>query len=475
MDWFLPSFLAPLIGVLFAPRERGLLEEAHFHITHSFGHLSAAPVPDWVRGMTLYEVFPRVYPPDGTLEAVRRDLARIRGLGVGCIWLMPIHPVGEIGRKGTYGSPYAVRDYFAIDPGLGCESDLRRLVEEVHGNGMRIIMDVVLNHAANDHVEMARHPEWFRRDRSGRFTRRVNSWSDVTDWDHANSETLDYLKSVLCYWVREFDVDGFRCDVAGLLPLDFWEQARNELQAIKPDIFLLAEGDDPRMLLKAFDATYDWDLYYMMLDVRQRRVDASELARLLERQELLYPAGSVLLRFLENHDLLRATARFGVRAFRPFAVMMFTASGIPLIYCGQELGLQEWAELFEKEVIDWRPGRRSALRFYRDLVELRRRFPVFFEGRTSHVETSAPREVAAFLRTTDSQVAVVAANFRGRAADVRLSLPPRVFQYHDWQVFASGKNGGRQPKESMTLRIPGWGYWVAVSRSPAVSGSPSTT
>jgi alpha-amylase len=463
VEWILLLSLAFVIGLLFAPRERGLLEEAHVHVTESLAHLQASPVPDWVRGMTLYEVFPRVYPPDGTFEALRRDLPRIADLGVKCIWLMPIHPTGQKGRKGRFGSPYAVRDYFAIDPDLGNEADLRRLVSDVHAAGMRIIIDMVLNHAANDHVELESHPDWFARDRHGAVTRRVSGWSDVADWDQSNPEVLDYLREVLLYWVREFDLDGYRCDVAGMLPLTFWEQVRQDLDALKPDLFLLAEADDPRMHLKAFDATYDWDLLYKMQDVRRGKAAAGELADLIALQEKLYPEGSVLLRFLENHDLPRAADRFGVRAFRPFAVLAFTASGIPLIYNGQEMGMRKWPDLFEKEILDWQSGSSSVLGFYRRLVKLRQQHPVFFDGETLPVDTNEPSRVGAFARVSESQTAVIAVNCGPKPVEVRLTVPHDLFRHENWRIFSSRQVASCTPQRNTVLSLPAWGYWVAVS------------
>lgn len=462
MEWILAAVFLMVVGLLFAPRERGLVDEAHVYITESFRHLHASPLPEWAKGMTLYEVFPRVYPPSGKLSDIRRDLPRLQRLGVRCLWLMPIHPTGRKGRKGTYGSPYAVQDYFAIDPDIGDETELRQLVSEVHAADMRILLDMVVNHAANDHVEMPRHPEWFVRDRDGGFTRRVASWSDVTDWDHRNPAALEYLREALLYWVREFDVDGYRCDVAGLVPLAFWEQVREDLQRLKTDLFMLAEGDDPRMHLKAFDATYDWDLFYKMIDVRTGRAAAAELARLLQKEEGLYPEGSVLLRFVENHDLPRATQSFGIRGFRPYAALVFAASGIPLIYNGQEAGLRRSPSLFEKEILDLEGGNARMQRFYRHLVRLRQRHPVFFDGYTIAVETDQPRRAAAIVRSSDAQTAAVVVNCTSRPLEIRPSWPVETSRHISWRVMAT-RDYPEPTALPDRLRLPSFGFWIAVS------------
>ena len=413
-----------MFALLFSPEERGLLTEAHAHVTRSLHHKSARPAPAWARDLVLYEIFVRAYSRQGTFAQVTAELPRLRELGVGAIWLMPIHPVGVRGRKGTYGSPYSVRDHLAVHPEFGSPEQFRKLVETAHDLEMRVLLDMVANHSANDHVEMARHPAWFRRTPDGRFTRRVPDWSDVTDFNYEHPELRRYMKDAFLYWVREFDVDGFRCDVAGMVPLDFWEELRATLDHVKSDLFLLAEADHPEMHLNAFDATYDWDLYYKMLEVQAGHAPAAELVEVACTLERLYPKNALRLRFAENHDLPRAVHRFGRDGFRPYVTLSFTLPGVPLLYNGQEIGARHLPSLFEQEPIAWEKPDAEVSAFYRKLVALRRQHPCLHGGDLLPVPSSRPKEVAAFARTLGEQTVLVVLNVAGTPADVELVPPP---------------------------------------------------
>ena len=280
----------------------------------------AVHTPKWAKNTTIYEVYLRAFSKEGTLEKLRERLPVLREFGIGTIWLMPIHPIGEKGRKGSLGCPYSIRDYYAINPEYGTKEDFRRLVEEAHRLGMKVILDFVANHTSNDYVEMKDHPDWFMRDKEGKFTREVADWWDVTDLNYDNANLREYMKGVAKYWVKEFKVDGYRCDVAGMVPLKFWVELRQELKSINPSVFLLAEWESPKLHLRAFDATYDWSLYHLLVNVRKGKVRAEKAIDLVLEKERKYPANSLRLRFIENHDEKRATEVFGQEGFRPFAL-----------------------------------------------------------------------------------------------------------------------------------------------------------
>ena len=207
--------------------------------------------PEWSKNANIYEVNIRQYSPEGTFNAFTDDLPRLQAMGVDIIWLMPIHPIGELNRKGTLGSYYAVQDFNAVNPEFGTEEDLRALVNKAHELGMKVILDWVANHSAWDNVWTI-NKEWYTLDEEGNFVPPIEDWSDVIDFNYDNPELREAMLSALEYWVREFDIDGYRCDVAGMVPTDFWVHAHTELDKIK-DVFMLAEDGEPELLLEAFD------------------------------------------------------------------------------------------------------------------------------------------------------------------------------------------------------------------------------
>src|SRR6266511_3790782 len=253
-----------------------------------FASLAARPAPEWARDGIVYEVFPRVFSPTGNLAGVTARLDEIRKLGVTIVWLMPIHPIGQARRKGTYGSPYSIQDYDAVNPDYGTKEDLKTLVREAHARGLKVILDVVANHTAWDSVLMSA-PELYRRDASGRVLPPNPDWSDVAQLDYANPRTRRLMADVLEHWLREADLDGFRCDMAGLLPTSFWEEARPQLDRVKPGLFLLAEWSGPELLLKAFDADYGWPFHTALSRVLSRGAPASGGPALGERLPIFWP------------------------------------------------------------------------------------------------------------------------------------------------------------------------------------------
>lgn len=383
----------------------------------------AVKSPEWARDTTIYEVYLRAFSREGTLEKLRERLPTLRELGIGTIWLMPIHPIGERGRKGSLGCPYSIRDYYAINSEYGTKEDLRRLVEDAHRLGMKVILDFVANHASNDYVEMKDNPDWFMRDKEGKFTREVTDWWDITDLNYDNSDLREYMKGVAKYWVKEFKVDGYRCDVAGMVPLKFWVGLRQELKSINPNMFLLAEWESPKMHLRAFDATYDWSLYHLLIKVRKGKVKAEKAIDLVLEKERKYPANSLRLRFIENHDEKRAIEVFSQESFKPFAAFIFTISGIPLIYNGQEIGERKRPSLFEKEEIGWDKGDYGIRDYYQRLIKLRKENPVFANGETIKLSTSSPKEIAAYLRLNGKDKAIVAINFSDYEVTSTLRIP----------------------------------------------------
>lgn len=380
---------------------------------------SARPVPAWLREGAVYEIFERDFSNAGNFNAITARLDELSDLGVNVLWLMPIHPIGEKLRKGTFGSPYAVRDYYAINPEYGTEADLKRLVGEAHRRGLKVILDIVANHTAWDCVLME-HPEYYKRDAAGQILPPVKEWSDVAGLNYENPELCTYMIGMLKHWIDPagFDFDGFRCDVAEMVPTRFWEAARTELTKVKPDIMMLAEASKPELMVKAFDLDYSWPLLAALNDVMLNSAPASALRQSWEQSRARFPNGALHMRITDDHDEPRAVARFGVRGALAASALMFCLDGVPLLYNGMEVGdATESGDpaLFEKLPIFWHPKDRPPLReVYRDLIRLRRQHPAFCNNSVTWVRNSDEADLVSFTRQDDKEQFVVVINFSDR-------------------------------------------------------------
>ena len=315
--------------------------------------------PDWLRDAVVYEVFPRAFSPEGNFNGVTKQLDRLKDLGVTVLWLMPIHPTGKLKSKGTLGSPYAVRDYDAINAEYGTGDDLKRLVAGAHQRGMKVFIDIVANHTSWDSNLIEKHAEWYMHDAAGRIVPPNPDWVDVADLDFSRPALREYMSGMLVRWLRDYGLDGFRCDYASGVPTDFWESVRPALDRVRPGLAFLAESDDPALLRSAFDIDYAWDFYHAMSEALAGREPASFVREVWERAEAKYPRGALRLRFSDNHDQLRATAQAGLPAALAASAVMFTLDGVPLLYNGMEVGdTTESAApaLFERMPIAWGDG-----------------------------------------------------------------------------------------------------------------------
>ena len=379
---------------------------------------------DWVRSAVVYEVNTRNFSARGDFEGVCARLEDLAHLGVTVVWLMPVHPIGVLKRKGTYGSPYSVRDYYAIDPSFGTEADLKRLVARAHGLGLRVIIDIVANHAAWDSVMMD-HPEFWKHDAAGTIVSPLPDWTDVAGLDYGSRALRDYMIAMLSYWIREFDLDGLRCDVAGMVPTEFWNEARLALERVKPSWFMLAEWHSADLLTQAFDADYAWPFHKALNAVFMDGAPATRLRDVWLAERAVLPERALELRFSDNHDEKRAIARFGERGALAASVLMFMLDGIPLLYNGQEVG--DTAEsgapaLFERVPIFWDNGvRRPEFRpFYEKLIALRRAHPALQQGAVEWLEGAHADCVLRFERRLGDEQFTVAINCSNRpAGDLR--------------------------------------------------------
>lgn len=323
-----------------------------------------------LRNLLIYQIFIRNYSEEGNFAAVEKDLDRIKELGTDIISFLPIYPIGEEKRKGALGSPYSVKDHRAVNPEYGTFDDFKKLVDSIHAKGMRCTLDVVFHHTSPDSQLAKEHPEWFYHNPDGTFGNRVGAWSDVIDLDYSNKELWDYQIETLKLWAEH--VDGFRCDVAPLVPIEFWIKARSEIEQIKPDFIWLAESVEPEFILylrneaidvygdgemfRAFDICYDYDIHPEFKDYFDGKIPLKTYLDAINNQEYIYPENYVKLRSLENRDHARArTLVTDGRSLRDLTAFSFFQKGTAFIYAGQEFGASHTPSLFEKDTVDMRP------------------------------------------------------------------------------------------------------------------------
>jgi len=387
-----------------------------------FANQPARASAPWVRDAVIYEVYLRSFSREGTFKGLERRLPELKSLGVSVIWLMPIHPVGDLARKGKLGSPYSVQDYYGINPEFGTLDDFKSLVKATHRLGLRIIIDLVANHASWDSKLMFDHPEWFAKNKEGAIVSPNADWTDVAKLDYRQHELRKYMINMMSYWVQDIGIDGYRCDVADLLPLDFWEDARQALDQIKP-VMMLAEGKNPEDHLKAFDLTYSWNLYDVLSEVVNEVHTVNVLDKTLELEQLRYPKNSLRLRFISNHDKNvqdgPAVRLYGVKGEKAAAALIFTLPGVPLLYNGDEVGNKKKLSLLDKVDIDWSGGG-DFRRLYTKLSHLRQVHPALRSGSYRRIWCSDSNRVFAFERLENDDTVSVVINFSKTRRIVRI-------------------------------------------------------
>jgi glycosidase len=382
--------------------------------------------PHWATRAPIYQVNLRQFTPEGTLAAFEPHLPRIARMlgGQGILWFMPLQPIGEANRKGTLGSYYSVRDYTAVNPEFGTLNDFNRVVEKANALGLRVIIDWVANHTAWDHPWTREHPEWYRQDEHGRIHSYVyratpeaqpEHWTDVVGLDWSKPPVWSAMEQAMLWWMHKTRIDGFRCDVAALVPIEFWERMRPRLAVLR-EVFLLAEAHEPIHHRAAFDATYDWGLLDVFKRIAKGQGDASDLHEWWRVRGGQYGADDYRMLYTANHDSNSwqgsCAEHFGsVEAFKAFATLAMLLPGQPLIYGGQEAWLEKRLAFFEKDTIDWRD--RPLEGFYGELLALKRRHPALGNGHTgTHVQwldTGNPA-VVGFERRAGGAVLRVAVN-----------------------------------------------------------------
>ncbi len=424
--------------------------------------------PAWSRDAVIYEVNVRQYTPEGTFAALQRHLPRLRALGVDVLWLMPVQPIGRKNRKGVLGSYYSIADYRGVNPEFGTRADVVRFVQGAHRRGMKVILDWVPNHTAYDHPWTAQHPDWYERNPDGTIHNardnegKETDWTDVAELNYANADMRRAMIADMRFWLDSVGVDGFRCDVAGGVPDDFWAAARRELGAGRPGLFMLAEAESPAMHA-AFDMTYGWELHHLLNDLAKGRKGTAELDRYFARQDSAYPADAYRMYFTSNHDenSWQGTEfeRMGANHLPAYVLAATAKNGVPLLYTGQEASLNKRLRFFERDTVDWSGPSLAA--WYGRLFALRRAQPALRNGAEGgdqrRLDTDGGDRVYAFTRTRGANSVVVAVNFGDAPARVRYRGLPRPGGYRD----GFGGPGAALAADGV-LELPAHGYRVFV-------------
>ena len=311
--------------------------------------------PEWSRSAVLYEMNVRQLTREGTFQAAIERLPFLRSVGVDALWLMPIYPIGEEGRKGSLGSYYSIRDYKAINPEFGSEADFRKFVDAAHALGMKVLLDWVANHTARDARWIDEKPaDWYERDEYG-VAKIPWDWSDTAKLNYANHDVWLGQIDAMRYWVEEFKVDGFRCDMAMLVPIEFWQEASAELHRIKPDVFMLAEAEEDNLFDAAFNMSYQWNIHHIMVDIAKGARRVWDLRNAMHSERARYPREAMRMSFTSNHDENSWSGseqdRFGAALEIMTALTFLMPSTMPLIYTGQEVGYNHSFEFFERDAI----------------------------------------------------------------------------------------------------------------------------
>lgn len=415
---------------------------------------------EWTDDAVLYQINTRQFTPEGTFVAARAQLPRLAEMGVDIIWLMPIHPIGAVNRKGSLGSPYAVRDYRAVNPELGNEAEFRAFVDEAHRLGMKVILDWVANHSAYDNPLTQSHPEWYTRNPEGALMSPAGTdWSDVADFDYSQPRLRHYMTESLVYWVREFGIDGYRADVAGYVPLDFWETARAELALVKP-VFMLAEWEQRDLHARAFDATYGWGWKEAMQRTVREGGGAGAIRGYYAAQAETWPSAAMRMVYTDNHDQNSwdgvASAIYGP-AYEAAIALSFVGSGLPLIYNGQEADLVRQLAFFDKDPIAWGPGRYDGL--LRQLIALKTEMRALHNGRFGaamvEVPTTTSSDVYSFIRGAPGERVFAVFNLSPRAHVATFEHARHHGSYTDALTGAPASFGGGE-----ALTLAPWGYRI---------------
>jgi len=424
-------------------------------------------VPEWSKNATIYEVNIRQYTTEGTFNAFATHIPRLKELGVDILWIMPIHPIGLKNRKldeNSLGSAYSVQDYLKVNPDYGTLEDFKALVKLAHQNGMKVIIDWVANHSAWDNVWATTNPDFYTLNEKGEMTVPAGTdWEDTADLNYDNDSLRTTMINAMKFWIQEADIDGYRCDVAGMVPVDFWDAARAELDKIKP-VFMLAEAEEPPLHKNAFDMGYAWGFHHIMKEVAQGKKNVTEIDKYFNELNTRFSDSTYLMYFITNHDenSWNGTIKesMGIAA-NAMAVLEFTVPGMPLIYTGQEVGLDHRLSFFGKDSINWKKVN-TETEFYKSLVKLRKENPALWSGqyggKLERIKTNTDNTVFAFSREMNGNKVITVLNLTKAKSEIQLTgkIDGDYTEYFTKEV-VSLKDGAK-------FRFPAWSYKIFIKK-----------
>lgn len=423
--------------------------------------------PKWAHDAAIYEVNLRQFTPSGTLNEFTPQLERLKDLGVKILWFMPVQPIGIKNRKGSLGSYYAVRDYMALNPEYGSMEDWIKMVNKAHQLGMKVIIDWVANHTAFDHHWTVSNPEFYNKDEKGNIIPPVADWQDVADLNFENKELRTAMIEAMKFWLRATDIDGFRCDVAEMVPTDFWQDCIRELRSTKRDIFMLAEGEKAELHNKAFDMTYAWGVLHPMNDIAAGKKTVKALDEYLKEQEN-FPKSAIRMYFTSNHDENTWNGsnweKMGEKS-KTFAALTYAFKGMPLIYSGQEADMRKRLRFFDKDTIDF--SKLPLQDFYQRLNKLKATEPAMLTGEDGgeliRLNTGADEQVFAVIRKKDASKVLFILNLSDKKVKTKMDNADLAGEWIS--IFdTTGKPVAYKAQTSSTLEP--WSYQVLRFKKP---------
>ena len=437
-----------------------------FLIACGSGKTNIQKPEEWAKNAVIYEVNVRQYTPQGTFNAFANKMPKLKKLGVDILWFMPVHPISKANRKGTLGSYYAVQNYKEINPEFGTAEDFKNLVKKAHEMGFKVILDWVANHTGRDNVWIKQHPDWFVKDSLGAIATAYD-WTDVAKLDYTNKDMRAAMIDAMCYWVKNFNVDGFRCDVAGEVPTDFWLDARAALDKIKP-VFMLAEADKPELCDKAFLTDYNWSMLHTMNEIAKGKQTATDIDNYWAHHDSVYSPTSFKMNFITNHDENSWNGteyeRYGDGA-NTFAVLTYTLPGMPLIYSGQEMGMKKRLAFFEKDTISsslW--NNPAVFNFYTRLNALKHYQPALSAiggGKMVRFPTKS-NTVYVFARNLSDNEVLVALNLSSTPQQIRFIKAKPAGEYYDYFASTPTQPVEMQASSLDSTTLTPWQYKVLV-------------
>ena len=426
----------------------------------------AAVSPAMMENAVIYEANIRQYSEEGSFKAFTKDIPKLKEMGVKVLWVMPIYPISTTKSKGSLGSYYAISDYTKVNPEFGTLEDFRDLVKTAHDNDMYIILDWVANHTGWDHTWLKEHPEYYTKNEKGEITHTVDTdWYDVADLNYDNQEMRKQMIADMSYWVKNENIDGFRCDVAGMVPVDFWDVATAELKKIKP-IFMLAEAWEPELMVNSFDMGYAWDTHHVMNDIAQGKKTVKAWDARMQQIDTLYGKDDILMNFTSNHDENSWNGTVKERmgdASELFAAVSYVMPGMPLIYSGQEYDMDKRLLFFEKDTIIKNKGKFFPI--YEKLGKLKNENHALHGGKDAaaylRIKTSDDDKVLAFEREKHGNSVVFIGNMSKDANKVTIEKEGTYTDYMSGNTF--------ELKKDQDLDLKPWAYHILIKKINAIN------